>query len=154
MSDDNMIDVTGKGKWAKLFEHNRDMGSKKAEGAKYDYPEATSIEVYLDQEELSKVTKKVPSTKPKIDEEGIRVKFKRNWINRVPSRGGPPVVKDAEGNPWDSTVLIGDGSTVRIIAEVYTHQYGKSARLVAVQVLELVEYEPEEGEGAEVAIPF
>lgn len=145
-----VFEVEGIAKHARLFEHNRDMGSTAGvDGAKYDYPEATSLNVVLDQQELSKVTKANPKTKPEVTEDGIEIKFKRRWVNNVASRGGPAKVRDAEGNTWDPQVAIGNGSRVKVAAETYDTQFGKAMRLLGVQVLELVPWEP--GEGDEVA---
>lgn len=142
-----VIEVEGIAKFARVFEHNRDPGSTEGvNGAKYTYPEATSIQVVLDQNELAKVTKANPKLKPNVTEDGIEVRFKRRWINKIPARGGPPRVVDADGNTWDEKVLIGNGSKVKVAAEVYDTSYGKAMRLIGVQVLELVEFEPEEGE--------
>lgn len=149
----SMIDVTGKARFARLFEHNRDPGSKKSEGARYDYPEATSIELVLDQDELKKVTKLNPDAKPKITDDGITIKFKRTWFNNIRSDwGGEPKVVDKDGEPWNPQVNIGNDSVCRVVAQVYDTKFGKAHRLMAVQVLELVEYEPEEYE--EEKLPF
>lgn len=135
-----VIDVTGTAMWAKVTEASRDRGSSVAEGAKYDYPEACTIDVVLGQEELSKVTKVNNKVKPNVTDEGLVVKFRRNWINgRNPKWGGAPIVVDAEDNPWPEDKLIGNGSTVRVAAEVYDTRYGKAMRLLKVMVLEYVE---------------
>lgn len=149
-----VLDVTGTCLWAKVTEATRDPGASVANGAKYDYPEACTIELVLDQENLSAVTKANPKVKPKVTEEGLVVKFRRNWINlRNPKWGGAPIVVDAEGNDWPEGKLIGNGSTVRIAAEVYDTQYGKGMRLLKVMVLELVEPEFDDEEGG-VKLPF
>lgn len=133
-----MIDVTGTSMWAQVFEWNRDMGSKP--GDKYDYDESTQITLVLDQEELKKVSAQNPDVSPKITDDGLAVKFRRSWVNNINAEwGGPPVVKDADGNPWPEKKAIGNGSKVRVIAQPYKHKHGNSMRLMAVQVLELVE---------------
>lgn len=133
-----VIDVTGIARYAKVFESNRDMGSKP--DAKYQYDEATTIQLILDQEELMKVTRANPKIKPMITEHGLEVKFRRKWHNSTnPKWGGPPVIKDADGNPWPNDKYIGNGSKVRVAAEVYDTQYGKAMRLMGLQVLEYVE---------------
>lgn len=143
----NVIDVIGTARFAKLFDSNMDKGSSKEDGAKYDYPPAYTIQLIVDQSELAKVTRMCPDIKPTVTEDGLEIKFRRNATNAVnPNWGGPPVVKDADGNLWDNSVMIGNDSKVRVAAEVYSHKFGKSARLLGVQVLELVEYEPEQAE--------
>lgn len=144
---DNVIDVTGIAMYPRLFETNRDMGSRAGEnGAKYSYDEATTISVILDQEELAKVTQLVPDIKPSVTEDGLMVKFRRKWVNKTnPAWGGPPVVKDAEGEPWSDSLAIGNGSKVRVAAEVYKHNFGTSMRLMGVQVLEHVEADLPDG---------
>lgn len=138
MSDVEMIDVVGKARWAKVFEHNRDPGSKP--GDKYDYPEATSIELILDQDELKKVSKLNPDVKVKPTDDGMKVKFRRTWHNSInPEWGGVPKVVDSDGNSWDDKKLIGDDSVVRVVAHPYKTKHGTAMRLMGVQVLEHVE---------------
>lgn len=133
-----ILDVTGTALFPQLFEHNRDRGS--APGSEFQYAEATSIELVLDQEALGLVSRALPKVKPKVRAEGIAVKFRRKWTNPMSAKlGGPPVVKDIEGNLWNPDTLIGNGSKVRVAVEVYDSKYGKQARLAGVQVIELVE---------------
>lgn len=132
-----VIDVTGIAMYARVFEHNRDLGSQP--GDKYEYPEATSLDLIVDQDTLKQISAVFPDVQPKVTDDGLVVKFKRKWNNPKPERGGPPVVKDADGNPWDDSILIGNGSKVRVAAEIFQHKYGKSMRLLGVQVLELEE---------------
>jgi hypothetical protein len=135
-----VLDVTGTAMWAKVTEASRDRGSSKAEGAKYDYPEACTIDVVLGQEDLKVVKAANPKVNVNITDEGMSVKFRRNWLNgRNPKWGGVPEVVDADNNPWPEDKLIGNGSTVRVAAEVYDTQYGKGMRLLKVMVLEYVE---------------
>lgn len=135
-----VIDVTGIAKWAKVTEASRDMGSKIADGAKYDYPEACTIDVVLDQGDLKTVKAAYPKINVRIDDDGMMVKFRRNWVNgRNPKWGGAPVVVDADDNPWPDDKLIGNGSKVRVAAEVYDTKHGKGMRLLKVMVLDWVE---------------
>ena len=141
-----VIDVTGTGMWAKVTEATRDRGSSKADGAKYDYPEACTIDMILDQEELKKVTKANPKVSPRVTDDGLSVKFRRNWINaRNPKWGGAPIVVDDQGEAWPEDKMIGNGSKVRIAAEVYDTQFGKAMRLLKVMVLDYVEPELPDG---------
>ena len=136
MSD--IVDVTGTVMYPKLFEHNRDLGSKP--GAQFEYKEGTTLELLVDQEELKKISRIKTDLKPKVVEGEMCVKFRRDWVNpRNPAWGGPPVVKDADGNLWDPQIPIGNGSKVRVVAEVYKTKYGYGMRLLGVQVLALVE---------------
>lgn len=135
---EDMIDVTGTALWAKVFENNRDPGSKP--GDELDYPEATTIELIVDQDNLKKIVKHNPKVKPKPTEDGMVVKFRRTWTNSInPAWGGVPRVVDADGNEWDTSKMIGNGSTVRVIAQPYKTKYGPAMRLMGVQVLEYVE---------------
>jgi len=148
-----VIVVEGTGYWAKLTENSRDRGSKKSEGAKYDYPEATTIQVVVDQDNLKKVSEALPGYKPNVTDNGIEVKFRRKWYNETnPSWGAEPEVTDADGNEWPKEQLIGNGSKVRVAAEVYDTRYGKAMRLMAVKVLDWVE--PELPEGPELPNDF
>ena len=141
-----VLDVTGVAMWAKVTEASRDRGSSTAEGAKYDYPEACTIDMVLDQETLKEVKNANPKVNVRITDEGMAVKFRRNWINgRNPKWGGAPDVVDADGNPWPEDKLIGNGSTVRVAVEVYDTKHGKGMRLLKVMVLEYVEPDLPEG---------
>jgi hypothetical protein len=136
-----LIDVTGVARYPKLTEATRDQGSTKGEnGAKYDYAPATTVDLVLDQEELVKVTRANPGVKPGVTEDGLVVKFRRTWDNSVnPAWGGAPTIKDGDGNLWNTEKLIGNGSKLRIAAEVYDTKFGKGMRMLGVQVLEHVE---------------
>lgn len=150
-----LLDIEGTAMYARVFERNRDLGSPA--GAKYEYPEATTIELVVDQDTLAKVVKVFPDVKPKFRDEGIVIKLRRKWDDpRRPDRAGPPVVKDADGNEWDDKVNIGNGSKVRVAAEVYSSKHGTHARLMGVQVLDLVEWDGPEGDddGETPDLPF
>ena len=61
------------------------------------------------------------------------------------SFGKPLVVVDAEGKPWDSNKLIGNGSTVEAEISVYPFnhpEYGQGLghRLMSVRILEYIPY--------------
>jgi len=139
-----MIALEGTARYPKLFEFNRDMGSVKGvNGAKWDYPEATVTDLVVDQDNMNILLEAHPDfSKYEPTEEGILIKgIKRTWNNAVnPAWGGEPSVVDADDNPWDPTVLIGNGSRVIVFAEVYPSSAptGKSMRLLGVKVLEVV----------------
>lgn len=135
-----VIDVTGIGMYPKLTEATRDMGSSTADGAKYDYPEACTVDLILDQKDLKTVKDAYPKINVRITDDGMSVKFRRNWVNgRNPKWGGPPIVVDENGDDWPEDKLIGNGSTLRVAAEVYDTKHGKGMRLLKVQVLDYVE---------------
>ena len=139
-----MHSVTGTAMWAKVFEGNRDMH----EGFYGDCGGAYTIDVLLDKEELDKFTKSGARSKPRITDDGISVKFKRKHEHfSVPALGGAPKVADAEGEPWDPTKFIGNGSKVEVWFDVYPTKMGNGTRLVGVKVLELEEFEGGEGSG-------
>lgn len=138
-----LIEVTGEAAYPRLFEHNRDPGATKGvNGARYDFPEATSVDLYLDSAEYEKVKQAFPTYKDDPTEKGMKVKFKRTWENQTnPAWGGMADIVDADENPWDPSVGIGDGSTLTVFAEVYPSraQAGYSMRLMGVKVVNLVE---------------
>jgi len=146
-----IVTVEGTCRWAKVFELNRDPGGTHNGNV---FPEATTIEVVLDQDELLKLTKVDTDIKPSVDSDGMFIKLRRRWLNPNPTRGGAPKVVDAKGEVMDGSVLIGDGSKVKVAIEVYKTKHGTARRLAGVQVLELNEYVPEGGEEEELELPF
>jgi len=135
-----VITVEGLASYAKLWEGNMDPGSKA--GDEYNHEPSTNLTLTMDQQNAMIVSKANPKAKLNVGDEGLSAKFRRKWTNPTnPSFGGAPIVKDAEGNPWDTNTLIGNGSKVRVAAEVYDTRFGKAMRLMGVQVLELVEYD-------------
>lgn len=143
----SMYSVKGKAKWAKVFEFNRDMGEYHK-----DYDGAYTIDVYLDEDQMKTVSKSGTQVKPKIDDEGIFVKFKRKHADFIPALGGAPKVVDKDDQPWDTEVLIGNGSEVEVFFTVYSTKKGNGTRLEGIRVLDLVEVESE-GSGI-AALPF
>lgn len=59
---------------------------------------------------------------------------------------GPPKVVDADGNPWDEEVLIGNGSDITVKLDVWIGNKAKKVRWEAVRVDNLVPYEPQDGQ--------
>lgn len=143
------IYLSGIAMWAKLFERNRDRGEfyESTDGM-------TTIDLLMEKEELDKLKASGSRLRPKVTDEGLTVKFKRPWIHSggISDFGGPPQVVDSDGNDWDDSVSVGNGSTVEIAVDVYDTQMGKGTRLAGVKVLDLVEYESE-GEG-QPRLPF
>ena len=144
MSKSSLHSVKGKAKWARVFEHNRDNADFFA-----DTEGMYKIDVYLEQEELNKVSQAKSRLKPKLDEDGVFVSFRRpnKPKNGIEALGGVPSVVDAEGNSWDEEVNIGNGSEVEVYFEVYASKFGTGTRLKGIKVLNLVEYEGAEGGG-------
>ncbi len=135
-----VIDVTGISEWAKLTEDTRDLGSSKADGAKYDYPEACTVDLVMEPSELKKVTAANKEARVKVGDDGMSVKFRRNFVNsRNPKWGGAPEMVDADGEPFDKNP--GDGSELRLAVEVYDTKHGKGMRILKVMVLNYVEPE-------------
>lgn len=134
-----VITVEGTAKYAKVFEWNRDKGGSDSKGN--TYPEATTINLVLEPADLKALTKEVSTITPRVTDDGFEVKIRRQWNNPVPERGGAPLVTDAEGNPFPEKTAIGNGSKVKVAVEVYPTKYGNAGRLMAVKVLDLVEYE-------------
>lgn len=143
-----LIEITGRSKYARLFEHNRDPGTQKGvNGARYDYPEATSVDLYVEPEEYDKLKTAFPTYDDKPSEDGMLVKFKRTWVNEYqPASGGVASIVDADDQPWDHSVPIGDGSLLTVYAEVYPSKapLGYSMRMLGVKVLEHEEVAPPE----------
>lgn len=139
---------TGPVKWAKVYDHNVD---------EYGGTEFASIDVYLDEENLTRFKESGSRLKLREDDEGTFVKFRRNIENKVnPDWGGVPKVIDPEGEPFVD--LIGNGSVCTIKVTVYDTKMGKGTRLEKVRVDEHVEFskdnqEEQTGEGVP-DIPF
>jgi hypothetical protein len=150
-----LLSIQGTTKYARLFEHNRDLGATAGQnGAKWDYPEATSLDLYVEQDQLQTLLTSHPNYSADPTEDGMKVRLKRQWVNSInPAWGGTPSVVDKDGTEWDPRVAIGDGSLVEAFVDVYDSKApsGKSMRLRGVRVLEHVEFVPEEGsEGAKL----
>lgn len=144
-----MISVIGTAKWAKLFDYNKDTNEAfHGPGGGY------TINVVLDKSELDKVKASGARLKPSITDDGVELKFRRKHSHpTIPEFGGPPKVVDAEDNPWDTEVTIGNGSQVEVFFTVYDTSMGKGTRLEGVRVLDLVEY-VSEGAGEKARLPF
>lgn len=146
-----LIELEGELYWAKLFEHNRDKNEDfHGPGGAY------TVDVLLEKDQLDKLTKSGSRLKPKMMDEGIAVRFKRkkNHSGGIEEFGGPPRVVDADKNTWNESTLIGNGSRAKVYVSVYDTKMGKGTRLEGVQVTDLVEFVPEEGEGSSVKLPF
>jgi len=143
-----LVELEGIASWAKVYETNRDMNTDfHGEGGAY------TVDVQLEKEELDKLTKSGSRLKPKLGDDGISIRFKRKHIHpSIPEFGGPPKVVGPDKEPIDC--LIGNGSKVKVYVSVYDTKLGKGTRLEGMQVVDLVEYESEGGEGGGVKLPF
>lgn len=75
--------------------------------------------------------------------------FKRKEIRQDGTPAKPITVKDAKGNLWDPNIKIGNGSLVDVKFALNEVKVGRDTRLkpslIAIRVLDLVEYEGKEG---------
>ena len=150
------VDFEGTAKFAKVFEHNRDMGENLMDGDQKNKIVAEQGH-YLLTVQITPETKKqmisagVPNKGMvgqlfKEDDEGnLSYKCKRPHFNPRINRGegkvmGAPVVMDADNREWDEEALIGNGSKLKVRLDVWE---GKIVTLHAVKVIELVEYTPD-----------
>ena len=119
------------------------------------YPDAGSMAIFED----AKLKLKVRN-----DEDGTFVKLSRNhnpviFDGKTISEGGPPEIVDKDGKPWDTSKIIGNGSTVAVRIETYKSKFGNAHRLLKVRVENLVEYTaPDNADGGGAskgeAVPF
>ena len=139
---------TGKAHWARVYEGNHD---------EFNGKEFYKITVELDGPGWVKFNQSGLSLKSKpvsSESEELGVTFKRDLEAKsgVSAKGkayslggGTPRVVDKEGN--EMTDLIGNGSKVEVLVNVYTISKGplkgkKGHRLEAVKVIDLIKYEP------------
>ena len=142
------VKLVGIAEWAKVFASNRDMYGYKAaptaEGNYEKYNGACTLNIILDGPNLEALQSSGAQKPTKQDAEGrgTVVKFDRKFDTGQAYSSGAPVVTHADDTPWDMDVdgLIGNGSTVEIIATVYDiPKYGKvGTRLDSVKVLDHV----------------
>ena len=85
-----------------------------------------------------------PRVKNDEDDRGDYIKIKRNHKKKDGPTNTSVRVVDSTKNPIPDTVLIGNGSKVNVLFDVYDWTYGGKkgvgASLKAVQVIDLVEY--------------
>lgn len=133
--------VVGTIKWAKVFEHNRDM-NKEYHG---DSDGAYLVDVYLDGENLATFQETGSRARVRVDEEGSFVKLKRRHAQKegeyredIQEFFGAPKVVDKDEQLWDTDVLLGNGSLAEVYFSVYNTGLGKGTRLVGMKILEHV----------------
>lgn len=123
------LTMKGIAKWALLQVPDREYNSYK-------------ITLYPDQASMAKFHQSGLQNKPKQDEDGEHITFRRP-VEKV-FKGklqemGPPEVKMRDGSPLKD--FVGNGSTVEVEIEVYDTKRGKGGRLAKVTVDNLVPYE-------------
>jgi len=77
-----------------------------------------------------------------------RISFKRDTETRGGAVLPPPTVQDAKGQPWPSSLAVGNGSVVRVAFTTYLWDSPKggkgiSLNLLGVRILEHVPYSPQ-----------
>lgn len=128
------LHIRGKAKFTRL--HSPDPMNNDFNVSLYLNPESYNIVMALKNEGLKNRIQK--------DEDGYYVRFRRPLekdFNGLKKTFGPPSIVDTEGNFLD--VLIGQGSDIVVVLEVYQHKtpsggYAKAARLESVIVENLV----------------
>lgn len=139
-----IIYVTGKCKWARVYESQMDT----------KFGEKFHITVYPDEASMIQLKTSGARVKAREDEDGVNFKFSKD--NKREFKGvekvlGPPQVLDADGkSTFDK--IIGNGSTVTVKLAVYDSKFGKGTRLEAVRVDEHVPFESENEGG--IGTPF
>ena len=134
------IFITGKAKWASVNNLNT------------SYEHCWQVDVEVDDDNRSVVEEaglKIVSGKIENSTGEVRPDFvtiKRKLLKKDGGERVAPSVKDSQNLVWDGK-NIGNGSLVCVKAQPYDWMHnnntGRSADLVAVQVIDLVEYNPE-----------
>tara|TARA_A100000172_G_scaffold80591_1_gene70590 strand:+ start:207 stop:755 length:549 start_codon:yes stop_codon:yes gene_type:complete len=144
-NNNNTVIISGNCKWACLNEPNT------------TYAPVWSIQVLVDDNNRSVIENgfydendgnyyPIPISTNKDGEEVVTIKRKVDKADG--SKRNAPFVKDSQNNPWDKNTMIGNGSSVNVMARTWrwNHQQGKrfttgiSADCVGVQVVDLVPY--------------
>ena len=115
------IVLTGIAEWAKVFEHNRD--HRGFEGAYEVHDGACTIDMILDEENMSvlSASKSMKKGSPDPEGRGTKVRFIRKFDTGRDWDSGVPTVVKSDNTPWDVEVdgLIGNGSEVAVSLSVY-----------------------------------
>lgn len=129
------IYVTGKAKWARVYESQMDT----------KYGEKFHITVYPDEASLINLKTSGSRLEMKEDEDGKFFKFSRDnkaiFRDKEEVLGPPKVVHKVEDKYLPFDKIIGNGSVVTIRLAIYDSKKGKGTRLEAVCVDEHVPYE-------------
>lgn len=151
------VTTTGPIEWARITEDTRDMSGYDDEYAACEG--AYTLNQRLTKEEFDKLKQAGSQKKPmqkRLLEGDIVVKFirKHKVTNKegaeVKKAGGAPVVRNADGDIWDTERdgLIGNGSIAEVTNLISTFKgqdckiYSRTS-LKAVKIIELVEYTPD-----------
>jgi len=120
-----LISLTGNANWFKgLFEAD----------TKFDDDGIYSFEFIPDNKSLEA-----------FKESGSRIKIQDNGgirLRRKALDGQPEVL--FEGAQWDSSKMVGNGSAVTVVIDVYDSKMGKGTRLEGVRIDELEEFDESE----------
>ena len=148
MAKAKRYEVEGTLEWVRVFEDNRDMEG--FQGAYEDCDGAYTLDAILDKENTTLFKASGTAKKGRETEDGeFAVKFVRKHIGPFKKVGGPPVVVWDDGTPYDfdDEGTIGNGSTGRILFEVYPTKAGiNGTRLVKLTIIGHVAYVPMEDE--------
>lgn len=158
------VTTTGPIEWARIFEENRDMSG--FEGMYEKCEGAYTVTQILTKEEYEKLKKSGSQKKPiqkRLMEGQLAIKFERKHLVKredgtvLDKAGGSPAVVGPNGKPWtQEDGLIGNGTLATLthlvssfsVTDKETGKVSKVSRttLTKVKILELVEYNKEEGD--------
>lgn len=149
--------------WAKVTEDTRDLDGYQGQAREWDGEYSIDL-VVSDPEERAKFKETGSMKKFKTDPDKydgqpwLSLTRKHNAKGKdgetVVAWSGPPLLYDVDGNAWDEEILIGNGTQAVAKVIVYDVPKGKGTRLDAIQVVELVEYEPEDKPRVADEVPF
>lgn len=112
-----------------------------------------SFDLSVDEETQSKLLKlgvRKNTFKDKGDDRGTFISFTRNSVKADGTAGKPFDVKDAQGETWDDSVKIGNGSVLNVIVMLSERQFGSDKFLkpsaLKIQVWGHVPYTGNDGE--------
>lgn len=134
------LELEGIIEWPKLFEFNRDFPEfDKTTNGRY------TLNVILDDDNVKRLKESGCRKSLKTDPQGRGMVFSPVRKHEDPNgdwAGGPPQVACPDGTAWDvdRDGLIGNGSTARVMIQIYDTPSGKGHRLLAVQVADHVPY--------------
>lgn len=124
---------SGPCKWAKVYQPDDYGGDLRYK-----------VNLYLNKADLRTLADSGSKVKVKEDDDGKYVTFSRKQsqeINGEVKELGPPLVIDAEKNPFDAE--IGNGSEVTVKVAIYDTRMGKGTRMEGIRVDKHVPYDPE-----------
>lgn len=137
--------ITGLARWAKVFDHNKEL--KDWQGNPHPFGGLFKIDVLVDKENKAIYKASGTAGKGKFDDDGnFLVTLKRKEKEKFEWAGGPPVVVNKDGSPFEGQIIPND-SKVEVEFSVYTTSMSNGTRLEKVTILELAEM-PERKEEA------